>query len=284
MFLNESAANSSAHLVVFKRAIPRHDSSMAATAQVSWTQIRTLTSASIRSRYRNTWAGLLWVILSPVLMFSAQSYAFKTIMKIHFENYPLFLLIGLLPWIFMTQSLSMCTTLFASQARMLKSFPIHPLVLLLSVLIDNFVNFSISFVLILGALLVFMNGALPHNLWLLPIPLLSVFMATCGLTWIFATSQVFFYDLKFILDFVMSVAFFLTPIAYPVQFVGPEHMWIVDVNPFAILLAPIQALSGEILPDNYGFLLARSFLLAISLLAMAALYWRSRRNMIYFRL
>jgi lipopolysaccharide transport system permease protein len=255
-----------------------------AAATISWNQVRTLTSASLRSRYRNTFAGLLWVILSPVLMYTAQAYAFKIILKVNAENYPLFLLVGLLPWIFISSSLSMCTTLFMSQGRLLKSFPIHPMVLLLSVLIDNFVNFVISLVIILLALFIFYPGPLPLHLLLIPVPLISLFIATAGLTWIVASLQVFFYDLKFIVDFIMSVAFFLTPISYPAQFVGAENIWIVDYNPFAILLAPIQALSQNALPGNYTFLLVRSFLFSIAMFTVARLIWTSRRNMIYFRL
>ncbi|MES2854722.1 MAG: ABC transporter permease [Bdellovibrionota bacterium] len=251
---------------------------------ISWNQVRTLTSASIRSRYRNTAAGLIWVLMSPVLMFTAQAYAFKIILKIQVENYPLFLLVGLLPWIFMSTSIAMCTPLFANQARLLKSFPIHPMVLLLSTLIDNFVNFLISLVIIFAALMAFFPGPLPLHLWLMPIPLISIFISTAALTWVFATVQVFFNDLKFILDFIMSVAFFLTPICYPAQFVGAEYEWIVNLNPFAILLAPVQALSQSNLPADYGFLISQSFLFSAGVFALAWFLWNRRKNSIYFRL
>jgi ABC-type polysaccharide/polyol phosphate export permease len=56
--------------------------------EISWSQVRTLTSASIRSRYRNTFVGLLWVVISPVIMFSVQGYVFKSIMHINVDHYP----------------------------------------------------------------------------------------------------------------------------------------------------------------------------------------------------
>jgi lipopolysaccharide transport system permease protein len=250
----------------------------------SWRQVQTLTSASIRSRYRNTFAGLLWVILNPVLMFSAQSFAFKYILKINVENYPLFLLTGLLPWIFFSSSISMGTTIIVSNARLYKSFPIHPLVSLTSTLIDNLINFVIAFVVILVPVFFLTPNADRALLLLLPFPLISLFIATIACSLILATLQVFLHDVKFIVDFVMSVAFYVTPIFYPTRFVDPQFRWIIDFNPFAVLLAPFQALSGTSLPDDFFARLGLSTVLSLCLLAFALYFWNRKKNMVYFYL
>ncbi len=258
--------------------------SMSAYAPLSWRQVKTLTKASIKARYRNTFAGVLWVVLSPLLMFSAQGYAFKFVLRIKFDNYPLFLLSGLLPWIFFIQSIQMGTTIFVVHGRLLKSFPLHPLVCLISLILDNLINFSLTFVLILLPLLFFTEGATVSHFLLIPLPLLSLLIATVGSAWFLATLQVFFHDTRYIVDFVSSIAFYLTPIFYPKQFVGPEWYALVDYNPLAILLTPLQALSRTQLPDDFVFSVFASFGVSLSIFALAFVFWYRKKNLVYLYL
>jgi lipopolysaccharide transport system permease protein len=257
---------------------------VAAIHPISWRQIRVLTAASIKSRYRNTYAGLLWVILSPLLMFSVQGYVFKRVLGIHFENYPVFLLTGLMPWIFLTQSASMSTGLMVSNSRLFKSFPIHPMASLMAILIDNLINFTMTFTIILTGLFIFGGSVQWMHFALMPIPFFFMFIAVVGLCWFLATMQVFFHDVKFITDFVLSVMFYLTPIFYPAKFVPPDFLWIVNWNPIAILLAPIQALSLDVLPADYGWQLAQSALVAASVSILSSIFWLKKKNQMYFRL
>lgn len=253
-------------------------------AEFSWQHVRTLTRANIKSRYRNTFAGLLWVVMSPILMFTAQGFAFRFVLKIHYENYPLFLLSGLLPWIFFNTSVVMCTTSMTAQSRLFKSFPLHPLAVLVATILDNLINFALSFVLILVPLVAFTPKTNLLNFALIPVPLLSLFVATVALAWLLASLQVFFWDTKFIVDFVASIAFYLTPIFYPAEFVDPSYRWFVANNPFALLIDPIQLLSRAQLPEDYLSRLALSYLVSLSLLCAAALFWYRKKNSVYFYL
>ena len=93
-----------------------------------WEQIRVLTAANLKTRYRKTWAGFLWVILNPLTMYWIQTQVFSRFLKLNVSNYALFLLSGLLPWIFIVQTLEMCASLFVWSSRMFKAFPVSPLV------------------------------------------------------------------------------------------------------------------------------------------------------------
>lgn len=252
--------------------------------RLSWRQIRTLTSANLKARYRNTFAGVVWVVLSPVLIYGAQSFVFKSILKIEFENYLLFLLTGLLPWIFISQSASMGTSMFLTQGRLLKSFPVHPLGLLFALMADNLINFVITFLLLLIPILSVSIGANPTHFLLLPIPLLSIFTFTLGFVWFLATLQVFYYDTRFVLEFLLLISYYLTPIFYPIDLVGPELRWVVDYNPFSYLLMPLQDLSRSELSPNWIWLVLRSFLTSGAMLGIATLFWNRRRNLAYFHL
>lgn len=257
---------------------------MPSTRAVNWRHIKTLTGASIKSRYRNTIVGVIWVILNPLLMFIAQAYVIKTILKIDHPNSYLFLLIGLLPWLFLTTSLNMSTSILVTNARLFKSFPVHPVSSICSVILDNLINFILAFSIVLTGLFAFgISPPLPHFL-LIPIPIFFLFVFVFSLAWLLACLQVFFHDVRFVMDSVSAVVFFITPIMYPTKIIPDKFLWLVAINPIAAILSPIQALSEETLPQNYPFQIIKAAVIAFGFLFAAWRFWARKKNDIYFRL
>jgi lipopolysaccharide transport system permease protein len=262
----------------------RQYNQMSSLAALSWKQTKTFTVASIRSRYRNTFAGFIWVICGPLVMYAVQGYVFSTILKVDYQNYLLFLLSGLLPWIFFQQSISMSTTQIFNQARLLKSFPIHPLTSLVALILDNLINFMVAFIFIFIGLYFFLPTLPTENMiYLLP-ALLSLLIGTLAVGWFLSVLQIFFYDTKFVVDYGMVLLFYLTPIFYPAHFVPEKYQWMVTWNPLGRLLAPFQALSQADTAPLYPILIAKSFLVSGSLFLTALLFWKWKKNALYFKL
>lgn len=251
--------------------------------KILFSQIKALTLANLKTRYRGTVSGFLWVIINPVLLYGAQSFAFHYILKIKVENYPLFLLSGLLPWIFIVQCLEMCTPVFVNSGRLMKSFPIRPFAFMMATILDNLINFLAAFFIILipvawGSEFNFLN------LLFLPLPAFILLLSVLSLSWILATMNVFFRDLKFIVSFVTSVAFFVTPIFYPESFVPEKYRWVLDYNIFAHIISPFR----EAILDPYSTLFVKKCVIGLCLsfllLTFALIIWRRKKNAFYYRL
>jgi ABC-type polysaccharide/polyol phosphate export permease len=215
-----------------------------------------------------------------MIIYGTQSYVFHSILKLQVDRYPLFLLSGLLPWIFIVQSIEMCTGMLTNSARLLKSFPIHPFVFLSSQILDNLINFSAAFAVLLIPTL-FLNKIPLVGLLVLPIPLTILFFAVFGMTWMLSTIHVFFRDTRFIVSFVLNVLFFLTPIFYPLDFVPPHFRWLTEINPIYLLIRPFRSC----LYEWDGVLFLDHTLVAMGVgglfCAGAWLYWRRHRNEVY---
>lgn len=242
-----------------------------------------LARANLKSRYRHTWAGFVWVILSPLLLFGAQSLVFGAVLRIQVPNFTLFLLTGLLPWIFVTQSLEMTTGGFVNSSRLLRSFPMHPLVLLGATLADNGINFLAAFGLLLVPYLV----QEPARLAGVPLAALASGALAVGVFaagWFLATLHAFFRDTKFIVTFALSVAFFLTPVFYPAELVPERWRWITALNPAGYWIAPFRHALHAYDPGAFWASLAGSVAVSAGLLALAWAHWRWRRNDLYFNL
>ncbi len=246
-------------------------------------QVLALTRANLKSRYRKTFAGFLWVVLNPVVMFGVQSLIFQHILQIPVTNYFVFLLSGLLPWIFIVQSMDMCTSIFVTNSQVLKSFQFRPLVLLFAQLLDNFINFVAAFVIVFTALALH-QGVAWKGLLFAPLALAVLAIGTTALCWLLATMQVFLRDTRFVVQFGTSIMFFLTPIFYPREMVPAGFRWMADFNPLYRLIEPFRIAVYDFRWENFQRSLVQGAIVATVLLASSAFVWRSRRSAMYVQL
>jgi lipopolysaccharide transport system permease protein len=247
-----------------------------------WVQVRDLAVASLKSRYRKTFAGMVWVILNPLLLFGVQALVFKKFLNLQVPNYYLFLLSGLLPWIFFSQTIQMVTPIFVTQAQLLRSFKINPLVIFSSQVVDNFVNFLISFLLLLLPFYLSTSSDLVPLL-LLPLAFIPLFLGTLGLGLVLATLNVFFRDTNFVMGFIFNLLFFLTPIFYPADFV-PEHLrWIITFNPALYLLDPFRHLLYQGVEDFFISWI-KGLGVGVGFVALSLRVWKRKINDFYHRL
>jgi len=243
-------------------------------------QMYELTLASLKSRYRKTWAGFLWVILNPILMFGVQSLVFKHILKINIPEYLLFLMGGLLPWIFLTTTIQMGTPVFVTQGQLLRSFKINPWIVLGAQVMDSFLNFLASFFLLLIPLFIFSDKSFT-SLFLLPLAFIPLLIGTLSITIILSIMNLFYRDINFVMGFIFSILFFLTPIFYPKEFIPPQYDWIISMNPFIYFIDPFRLLIYN--PDFPLFVIAALKGMILSLLfTLGAIWvWKRKRNEFY---
>lgn len=244
-----------------------------------WTQISDLTLASVKARYRRTFAGFIWVLLNPLLQFGVQSLVFKQFLRLEIHNYYLFLLGGLLPWIFITSTLSMGTPIFVTQSHLLRSFKISPMVIIASQILDNFINFLASVFLILTPIYLFSEHPL-LNIFAIPIAIIPLLLTTTALTITLAILNVFYRDINFVIGFILSILFFLTPVFYPRHYV-PEHLrWIIDWNFLVYIIEPFRTL---FLAPSWGeFLFSVAKGVGVSIIVIIVAWWTWRRRQVAF--
>lgn len=231
---------------------------------------------SLRNRYRNTWAGILWVFLQPLLQFGIQAFAFKYVVHIEHHNYLLFLLSGLLPWIFFTSTLEMNVGSFINHSFLFKSIAVSPLSFVFSQALDN------ALVLVLGLSLTsvalgFLNlSELWRVLFFIPASL-ALFVMTTSVSILCATYQVFFRDLRFVLGFVINGLYFLTPILYPFELIPDSARRFFLFNPLHWMLEPFrQAAFGDVSQFFQSWL--KAVVLALIFMGLAVGVWRSKQN------
>jgi ABC-type polysaccharide/polyol phosphate export permease len=196
-------------------------------------------------RYKRSFLGFLWALLNPALMMLVLTLVFGTIMRFSIDHYAIFLLSMLLPWTFFSQSLAYSVESVVGNADLLKKVRVSKLVFPVAALVANVVNLLLSMIPLV--LLVLVLRFPFHWTWIyLPVPMLGLILFTLGMSFFFATANVFYRDVAHILQVVLSAWFYFSPIIYSLDFIAPKYRVLFKLNPM------IYVLNGFRLAVYYG--------------------------------
>ncbi len=188
-------------------------------------------------RYRQTAVGVAWVILQPLAAAGIIAVVFGQVADLPSSGVPYFVFsfAGLLGWNLLSGIIDRASSsLVANQSLVSKVFfprLLVPFSTALSVLLDFMVAFALFVVLL------FVFGINPG--W--PILLLPVWMAVAiaiamGIGIAAASLMVKYRDVGYVLPWVMQILFFATPVAYSLEAVPGDLMWLFAANPLTWLM------------------------------------------------
>jgi lipopolysaccharide transport system permease protein len=192
-------------------------------------------------KYRGSVLGLLWTLINPLALLGVYTLVFSVLLKaFQIEHYPLFVVSGLVTWVFFQSAVQMsCSSLFA-QPTLVKQvrFPRH--ILPLAVVATNVVTLGAMLAIVLVANLIFVPE-MRTTFWA-AIPLLLPLIAlTSGLSVAFGYLTVVYRDVEHLMTTIFLPWFFLTPILFTLdQLPGLEgNEWIADVLYYVNPVTPI---------------------------------------------
>ena len=186
----------------------------------------------VQLRYRQTFLGVTWVILQPLLTTAIFTVVFGILMKTQSDNvdYVLFAFVGLLPWSVFSQSLQRAGISLTREIRLITRIFFPRIIIPVSNAASTLVDFLVSFLLMIILLLIF---KLPVSINILTIPILLFFtmLLSIGVGIIFAALNVYYRDFTYVLPFVIQVWMYASPLAYSSKLIPPNWTWIYDLNP-----------------------------------------------------
>jgi len=176
-----------------------------------------LTWRNIAIRYKQTYLGVLWAVIQPVLTVTVLTFVFQRMAKIEIDRrgipYPLVVLAGLLPWQFFANALGdSSASLLGAQAMITKIY--FPRILIpISAVLSGCVDFVISLIL-LFVMMAYYHMPFTANLLMLPIFFVMIAIATCAMGFWFSALNVKYRDVKYIVPFIIRIGMFICPVMY----------------------------------------------------------------------
>lgn len=183
----------------------------------------------LKIRYKRSFLGFLWALLNPLLQMIVLALVFSKVMRIPIPHYSVFLISVLLPWTFFSQSLSYAADSIVGNADLIKKVRIPKVVFPVAALTSNMINFLLSMISLVFIVLVLRHPF--YITWLyLPVPLLALTLFTLGASFFFAALNVYYRDVSHILQILLQVWMYASPIIYPIEIFG-AHQWLFKLNP-----------------------------------------------------
>jgi lipopolysaccharide transport system permease protein len=179
--------------------------------------LRALLRRELRARYRGSALGVAWSFVNPLLMMGVYTLVFSVLWKaVSIEHYPLFVLSGLVVWVFFQGAIQTGTNSLVGNANLITKVWFPREVIPIAVVLAQVVSAVVMLVVVVPVNLV----VVPENgrTFLLALPILAAL--TClalGLGMLLATANVFFRDVEHFVGVLMLPWFFLTPVFYSLE-------------------------------------------------------------------
>ncbi len=210
--------------------------------------LRVITGAEFKLKYADSALGYVWSLLKPLALFTVLYFVFGRFFKLSlgFTNYPLYLLVGLVLWIYFVDATTTTLDSIVSRGSIMRKVAFPRLIVPMSVTLSATITFGVNLV----AIVVFIawNRVAPQLDWLLLLPLLAELLVfTFGVSILLATLYVRFRDVNQVWELAAQVLFYASPIIYPVQLLPPWAHPIAFLSPFVQVMQDVRALilSGD---------------------------------------
>ena len=201
-----------------------------------------LVSRDIKLKYRRSFLGYLWSVLNPLFVMIIMTIVFSTMFSRNIENFPVYLFTGKMLFDFMSTSTNQAMTSVTGNAALLKKTYVPKYIFTLSKVTSCMVDLLFSF----GALFIVMLATRAHIYWtffLFPIVVIQIYIFCCGLGFFLAEFNVFFRDVQYIYQAIITAWMYLTPIFYPVESLPGSVAFIVKgLNPLYYYVAQFRDL------------------------------------------
>ena len=190
----------------------------------------------IRGKYKGSFLGVLWSFVNPLLMTLVYAIVFPYILKSSQDHYITYLVIGILPWNWFTTVISQGTFCILANSGIIKKVYFPREILPISVNTAGVINYFIQ-CLIIAMFLIFSGIGFSFYILFLPLIILAQYLLQLGIIMITSAIDVYVRDLEYIVNFVVQMLFYATPILYSADlFSGTKLEILFKINPMATII------------------------------------------------
>ena len=205
-------------------------------------------------RYKQTAMGVAWALLMPLLNTAIFSVVFMRVAPVHTPvPYPLFAFCGLLVWNYTASALRFSVTSLTSNTSLVTKVYFPREIFPFAAVAVSFVD-SAAAALVLAAMMIYYGVPLTRAVLLLPAVLAVHTAFTAALALLLSMANLFYRDVKYIFDVVLTVWLFASAVVYPVDGIHGWAGWLIRANP---MTAIVEAYRNVVLygraPDAVSF-------------------------------
>ena len=197
---------------------------------------------NIAVRYRGSMLGLVWSFVQPLMMLCVYTFVFSVVFQARWDvkltdkgAFAIIMFCGMALFNIFSESVSLCCGVIVGNPNFVKKviFPLE--ILPLAQTVASFVLGTV-WILLLFLGVIFIYGKVSFTMLLLPLVLIPLFLFTLGIGYFVASLGVFVRDTSYVVQVVLQVLFFMTPIFYMIDAIPPKYRWPLQINPLTTLI------------------------------------------------
>jgi ABC-type polysaccharide/polyol phosphate export permease len=230
----------------------------------------------LSSRYRRSFLGFLWTLISPLINLTVLAVIFSVVFKQEFRIFGVYVFSALTPWTFISGCMAQSPLVLINAETYLKKVYVPKIIFPLTLVSVEGINFFFSIVSIY-ILFLLMGAQFSWVMLLTPVAMLITAIFVLGLTILLSIAHLYFRDVSHINTVVVGALFFALPIMYPMETIPPEYQIIFSLNPFFHFMKLFRVILYEIrLPMWQEWLIPLGIALGSLLLGCFVLMKRDR--------
>lgn len=193
-----------------------------------------LVLTEFKLKYSGSVLGYVWTLMKPLLLFGVLFVVFSFFFKLGkgIPNYPVYLLVGVVMWVFFAESTLASLHSIVSRGDLIRKVNFPKIIIVLAAALTAFLTFILNLVIIFVFLIFSKVGFSIFNLLFLFL-IFELFIFILGLSLILSALFVKFRDFNHIWEVALQVLFYGTPIIYPIAFIPERVEKLVMLNPLA---------------------------------------------------
>jgi len=187
----------------------------------------------IKVRYKQTVIGAAWSIVRPLLTMIIFTIIFGRVAKLPTEGkapYAIMVYAAMLPWQFFANALAEASNSLIGNSNLITKIYFPRMIIPASSVIVSLVDFSISFILLLG-LMIWYRFAPTPQIFLLPFFIVMAFLASFGVSLYITALNVKYRDFRYIIPFIVQFGLYVSPVGFSSSVVPEKWRLLYSVNP-----------------------------------------------------
>ena len=191
-----------------------------------------LTWRDIKVRYAQTVLGATWAVIQPLLTMVIFSIIFGQLAKLPSDGipYPIFTYVALLPWQLFAFSLTNSSQSLVGSQNLVSKVYFPRLVIPIASVLPGLVDFTISFLVLIG-MLIYYQIPLTVRILSLPLFLLLAVVSALAVGFWLSALNVKYRDIRYVVPFLTLFWQYATPVAYSASLIPEKWRLLYGLNP-----------------------------------------------------
>ncbi len=205
--------------------------------QLKFDQIVVLIKKDFKLKYDSTALGMLWSVLTPLMMSAVYYFVFGKMMKLGDGTYALYIISGNFLWHYFSAVVMQNGNVLMANAGLLKKTAVDRRLFVWGTYFTESLHFLLTIPIIVALMFIF--GVRPDIVTFWPNFFVAMFSLTyfsMGIGYVFAGFNLHFRDLQRIMSILMLAWIYASPVFIPISRIPEKYLWVYDLNPMARIL------------------------------------------------